>query len=66
MTAPIRAGKNAMTIDLLLRYVRIALKRPRMLPSEKRLLLEEINHYLNTPRKYWDNQMWAAGEREDD
>lgn len=43
-------------IRILLREVRIALKRPRMIPNEKRMLLARVEAYLNRRGKKHDSQ----------
>lgn len=55
-----------MTYETLLRSVLLALRRKRQIPSEKKMLIEEITRHPNRPYLYRDRQLMAAGDREDD
>lgn len=43
-------------IRILLREVRIALKRPRMIPNEKKMLLTRVEAYLNRRKEKHDSK----------
>ena len=57
-------SRDLAAAERLLRECRLAMRRKRMIPSERRMVLGKLDEWL-APRPYFDRARAAAGEKED-